>query len=101
MAQIIAIYAPPADPAAFDKYYWETHIPLAKQIPRLRSCVVTTSTPKVLAGNPVHLMAQLTFDSMADLEAALASPEGQATAADLVNFAQAGVTLLIVETATV
>ncbi len=44
-----------------------------------------------------HQMAILAFDSMEALQAALGSPEGRATAADLGNFAQAGVTLLIAE----
>jgi hypothetical protein len=40
-------------------------------------------------------VAILHFDSLADLNAALASPEGQAAAAGLSNFASAGTTLLI------
>ena len=47
---------------------------------------------------PLHLVAILTFDSMAPIQAALASPEGVATAADLGNFAQAGVELLMFDT---
>ena len=43
-------------------------------------------------------MALLGFDSMAAIQQALGSPEGQATAADLGNFAQAGVELLMFET---
>ncbi|HEV8518572.1 MAG TPA: EthD family reductase, partial [Burkholderiales bacterium] len=35
------------------------------------------------------------FDSMAAIQQALASPEGIAAAADLPNFAQAGVDILI------
>ena len=42
-----------------------------------------------------HLIAILNFDSLADLNTALASPEGQAAAADLSNFASSGATLLI------
>ena len=30
MARILAIYKTPADKAAFDKYYFEKHVPLAK-----------------------------------------------------------------------
>jgi len=98
MAQILVLYNTPADPAAFDKYYHETHIPIAKRIPGLRSYRISTAPPRVLAGSSAHLVAELTFDSMAAIDAALASPEGQATAADLPNFAQAGVSLLIMET---
>jgi uncharacterized protein (TIGR02118 family) len=42
-----------------------------------------------------HLVAILGFDSMAALQQALGSPEGQAAAGDLANFAQAGVELLV------
>jgi uncharacterized protein (TIGR02118 family) len=45
-----------------------------------------------------NLIATLTFDSPADIHAALASPEGQATAADLGNFATGGVSLCIADT---
>ena len=37
MAKLFGIYQQPADAAAFDKYYFESHVPLAKTIPGLRS----------------------------------------------------------------
>jgi uncharacterized protein (TIGR02118 family) len=98
MARILVLYNPPADAAAFDKHYRETHIPLAKRIPGLRSYNISAAPPRVMAGTPAHLVAELTFDSLADIDAGFASPEGQATAADLANFAQAGVTILIFDT---
>ncbi|MFO1161946.1 MAG: EthD family reductase [Reyranellaceae bacterium] len=48
--------------------------------------------------SPYHLVALLSFDSMAAIGGAFASSEGQATAADLGNFAQAGAQLLICDT---
>lgn len=45
--------------------------------------------------SPLHLVATLTFDSVDAIHAAFASPEGQSTAADLGNFAQAGVDLFV------
>jgi len=98
MPQILVLYNPPADPAAFDKYYHETHIPIAKRIPGLRSYLISNGSPQLLAGDAVHLVAELSFDSMADINAALASPEGQATAADLPNFATGGASILIMDT---
>jgi uncharacterized protein (TIGR02118 family) len=95
MAQLLVLYHTPADPAAFDSYYHQTHIPLAQKIPGLRSFVISGSPVQALAGIAPHLIAILTFDSLAELNAALASPEGQAAAADLSNFASAGATLLI------
>jgi len=95
MAQVLVLYNAPADPAAFDRYYQETHIPLARKIPGLRSYSISNGPVQALAGSAPYLVAILNFDSMADLSAALASPEGQAAAADLPNFASGGATLLI------
>jgi uncharacterized protein (TIGR02118 family) len=101
MAQLLALYHQPADPAAFDRYYFETHVPLAKKIPGLRSYVVNDGPVNTIAGSPApHFIAELSFDSMADLQAALSSAEGRAAAGDLSNFAQAGVTLMVFETKT-
>jgi uncharacterized protein (TIGR02118 family) len=98
MTQVLVLYNVPADAAAFEQYYRETHIPIAKRIPGLRSYVISKGPVQALAGTAPHLVATLTYDSMADLNAALASPEGQAAAADVAKFATAGATLLIFET---
>jgi uncharacterized protein (TIGR02118 family) len=98
MAQLLVLHNAPADPAAFDRYYHKTHIPLAKKIPGLHSYVISDGPVQAPAGTAPHLIAILQFDSMADLNSALASPEGQAAAADLSNFASGGATLLIHDT---
>jgi uncharacterized protein (TIGR02118 family) len=74
-------------------------MPLAKTVPGLKSYQI--SDGPVAAGqgeSPYHLVAILGFDSMDALQAGLGSPEGQATAGDLANFAQAGVELLVFDT---
>jgi|SRR3954464_47562 uncharacterized protein (TIGR02118 family) len=101
MPKILVLYNPPTNPAAFDKYYRDIHVPLAKKIAKVRSYTISTSPPTVLAGNPVHLVAELSFDSMEDLGIGLASAEGQATAADLANFADGGATILIFDASNV
>lgn len=98
MAQVTVLYNAPADPAAFDKYYYETHVPIAKKIPGLRGYTVSTGGIQAVAGTAPHLVAILHFDSMSDIAAALTSPEGQATAADLANFASGGATILVHDT---
>jgi len=98
MAKIIAMYKTPADPAAFDRYYFGPHIRLAKAVPGLRGYEVTRGPVMTPAGSsPYYLVAILTFDSMASIQAALASPQGQATVADLSNFATAGVEILMAD----
>ena len=96
MAQIVVTYKTPTDPKAFDKYYAETHIPLAKKLPGLRKYEVSQGVVGTPAGpSGVHLVAILQFDDVSAIQKALASPEGQAAAGDLSNFATGGADLLI------
>lgn len=102
MAKVIALYGTPTDPAAFDRYYFDEHVPLAKKIPGLRAYEVTRGSIGSLGGeSPWYLIATLTFDSVASIEAALTSAEGQETAADLARFATGGVKVYFAETALV
>ena len=99
MATLLVLYSKPADAAAFDTYYFNRHVPLAKTIPGLRSYEINASPIGTPQGpSPFHLIATLTFDSMAAIGAAFASKEGQAAAADVGNFAQAGVQMHMFET---
>lgn len=98
MAQILVLYHTPADAAAFDRYYRETHIPIAKKIPGLRSYTINASPIQSLGGSAPYLIAELNFDSSEEMSAALMSEEGQAAAADVSNFATGGATLLMFET---
>lgn len=96
MAQLVVTYKTPKDPAAFDKYYAETHIGLAKKIPGLRKYEISQGPITPLAGSSdAYLVAILTFDSAAAIQAGLASPDGQAAAGDLPNFASGGADLIL------
>jgi uncharacterized protein (TIGR02118 family) len=100
MARIYAMYKHPVDAAAFNRYYYGVHVPLAKKTPGLETYEVTRGTISSVGGGstPYHLIATLTFSSLATINAALVSPQGQATAADLGNFATGGVDLFIADT---
>jgi len=97
MIKLTVLYNPPTDPAAFDAYYFGTHIPLANTLPGL----VRLEATKLgnLDGSPAqyYLGADLYFESTASLMAALGSPEGAAVAADVGNYAQAGVSMMVGE----
>ncbi|MDQ6675247.1 MAG: EthD family reductase [Chloroflexota bacterium] len=94
-ARLIALYGRPTDTAAFDRHYRETHIPLAKKLPGLRSYTVSDGQVGAPDGKaPYYLIAELTFDSLSDIQAALGSAEGAAAAGDLSTFASGGATLL-------
>ncbi|BBU30096.1 hypothetical protein BTHE68_38300 [Burkholderia sp. THE68] len=99
MAQLVALYKNPSDTKAFNDYYASTHAPLAKTLPGLRRYEISTGPVATASGDsPYHLVALLQFDSLEAIQTALGSPEGQKTAADLANFAQAGVELLMFDT---
>ncbi|HZL50470.1 MAG TPA: EthD family reductase [Terracidiphilus sp.] len=88
MARLMVMYKTPEDAAAFDKYYFNTHVQIAKRIPGLGKYEVSRGPVATPAGpSGYHLVATLHFVDMAAIQAAMASPEGQAAVADLQNFA--------------
>ena len=102
MARLVVLYKTPKDAGAFDAYYFNTHVPIAKQIPGLRKYEVSkgqVATPTGPSG--VHLVALLHFDDAAAIQKAFASAEGLAAAADLPKFATGGVDLYLFDTAEV
>ena len=96
MARLVVMYKTPKDAAAFDKHYFETHVPIAKRIAGMRRYEVSQGPVSTPAGpSDLHLVATLHFDDLASLKAALGSPEGKAAAADVRNFATGGVEMLV------
>jgi uncharacterized protein (TIGR02118 family) len=80
---MIAIYKTPKDPAAFDKHYFEVHIPLAKKLPGLIKYDVGRSPIISPTGHSdTYCIGTLHFESMDAIKIAFASPEGQDCAAD-------------------
>ncbi len=83
MAQMIVIYEKPGNPAAFDRHYFELHVPLIRRLPGLRTLATNRGPIISLYGaSDVHLVATLHFDSLADINAAFTSECGRALAAD-------------------
>lgn len=96
MARLVVLYRRPADAAAFDRYYVDHHVPLAKAIPGLQSYEVSDGAVSTPAGPaPYHLVATLSFESMGALQQGMGSAEGRAAAADVAEFASGGVEMLI------
>ena len=99
MAQVVVMYKTPKDTAAFDKHYSEIHIPLAKKIPGLKKYEVSKGPVGTPAGpSGFHLIAVLTFDSMAALQAGFGSAEGKAAGADVGKFATGGADMILFDT---
>ena len=96
-AHLIALYAPPEDPAAFELHYLNVHTPIVRRYPKLRGLQVTRVDG--VGGRPpaYYLMTRMVFDSRADLDAALTSEAGVESGKDIRNFAGAGVTLFVAD----
>jgi uncharacterized protein (TIGR02118 family) len=97
MADLVVLYKTPKDVKAFDGDYAK-HVPIAKALPGLRKYEISHGPVVSPAGlSAYHLVAILTFDSLAAIQAAFASPEGKAAAADVQRFATGGADMLMFE----
>lgn len=88
MVRFLVLYPSPTDPAAFDRHYYDVHLPLAKQLPGLRSYTVSRNSSSVRGPEPYYLIAELEWDDMASLQRDFASPLGQETARDVDHLAE-------------
>ncbi len=96
MMKVTLLYGHPESPEEFEKYYEETHLPLAGKIAGVDHIELTKfiSTPD--GGKPAfYRMAELYYATQAQMEQSLGSTQGQAAVADFENFATGGVTVLI------
>jgi uncharacterized protein (TIGR02118 family) len=99
MAELVVMYKTPKDTAVFDKHYFEKHVPIAKKIPGLRKFSVSQGPVATPAGpSAFHLIAILTFDNLAAIQAGFASAEGKAAAKDVQAFATGGADMLLFDT---
>ena len=95
MIRLLVMYGHPTDPDAFDQYYREVHLPIARKIKGFTRWTVgkVQGTPDGKPG-AYYYFADLFAESREAMEAILASPEGQAAVADVPKFATGGVTFL-------
>ena len=98
MTRLLVLYGQPKDPAAFDKYYHEVHVPIAKQMKGLKKWTIGKVTGTADGKpSPYYYIADLYAESRAAMEAILATPEGQAAVEDVPKFASGGVTFVWTE----
>ena len=96
MIKATVLYGHPTSPEAFEEYYSETHLPLVGKTQGIVKSELTTFLP-----NPdgtaaaYYRMAELYFAGPVEMQQAMGSPEGQAMAGDLSNFATGGATVIM------
>jgi len=96
MMKVTVLYGHPASPDEFEKYYANTHLPLAAKMKGVARIELTKFVAGPDGGKPAfYRMAELYFTTQPEMEQSLGSAEGQATVADLPKFATGGVTVVI------
>ena len=95
MIKATVLYGHPTSPEAFEKYYAETHLPIAAKTLGVVKFEYTKFLPNADGTAAAYYrMAELYFTGAAEMQNTMSSPEGQAMAADLSNFATGGVTII-------
>ena len=97
MVKLFAMYRRPEDAAAFDQKYFETHVPLAKKIPGLRSMRLNRVTGAPRGEPEFYLIAELAFDDKAAFDRAMQSPENAEAGKNLMSFAKGLVSFVFAE----
>lgn len=97
MVKLVAFYRKSADPAAFDKAHFETHVPLVRKIPNLRRVDVARVTGAPRGEPEFYSIAEMYSDDKAALDAAMASPENAEAGKNLMSFARGLVTFVFAE----
>ena len=98
--KITVLYAQPKSPEAFEKYYAQTHLPIAGKIKGVSR--IELSKVAQAPGEPApafYRIAELYFRSKAQMDKVMATPAAKNTVADLPNFATGGFTVLVSEIA--
>ncbi len=96
MQKVTVLYGQPSDPDAFEKYYRDHHMPLVAKMKGIAKVELTKMLGGPDGSSPEYYrMAELYFSDASQMQATMGSPEGQATAADLANFATGGVKVII------
>ncbi len=88
MVKLVALFKTPDDIEAFEKHYFETHMPLVAKIPGLIKSEVARLSGLPGQDSKYHMITEMYFESMDKMNEGWASPEGKAAGRDLMSFAR-------------
>jgi uncharacterized protein (TIGR02118 family) len=90
VSYLIRYEGTPGDPERFHAHYATTHARILRDMPGIRSLILHRPTawndPFPVQPGDLHLLAQMVFDSSADLDRALASEARVRAREDFANF---------------
>jgi len=95
---VTVLFGQPTDPAEFERYYHDTHFPLAAQLKGIKGLTIGKCESMDPQQPPAfYRVTSYYFETRVALEALLTSTEGHAALADLPNFATGGYTIMVDE----
>jgi uncharacterized protein (TIGR02118 family) len=92
--KLTVLYGAPTDPVHFEKYYFETHMPIV----RAASAGIRLETAKGMAGADgkppaYYRIFEAWFESAAQMASITSTPAWAKAAADVPNYASGGITV--------
>lgn len=83
MIKFVALYRTPDDPEAFDRTYFDEHVPAVLKTEGIVKSEVAKVTRTIMGEPQFYLMAELYFADLDSFKAASKSPEWQSAAGPL------------------
>ena len=94
--KLTVLYGAPKDPAEFEKYYLEKHMPIASAVKDIKRVELAKGLPGPDGKPPAfYRITELWFDSPELFQQATATPQWKAVVDDVPNFASGGATVLV------
>ncbi|MEP6782843.1 MAG: EthD family reductase [Acidobacteriota bacterium] len=97
MPKLIVLYPLPTDATEFERRYNAEHAPMVHaKVPGLKKFVAAKVLGTPTGAAPYQRVAELYFESMATLQAAMASPGGQATVGHAMEISTGGPPVVLI-----
>ena len=97
MPKLIVLYPSPVDAATFERRYSAEHVPMVfEKIPGLKKFVAARVLGTPGGPAPYQRVAELYFDSMEALQAAVASPGGATAVAHAIEISTGGPPIVLI-----
>jgi uncharacterized protein (TIGR02118 family) len=93
--KLTVLYGAPKDPAAFEKYYLGTHMPMVYKVKGIKHIELAKGLPGADGKPPAYYrVTELWFSDMKKMQSVTGSPPFQKIVADIPNFATGGATVV-------
>ncbi len=93
-AKVTVLYGQPKSTEEFDKYYFQTHMPMVYAVKEVKKVEISRPLPPP-SGTPTYILTELWFENMDSFKAVSETPEWKAIVADVPKFASGGASVLV------